>query len=73
MPIRLVASCSVEPLVWTGPLSALNPTANSAASANTIVEWPREKKNPTLRGRLPSDISFRVVLSIAEMWSASNA
>jgi len=40
---------------------------------NTTVEWPSEKKNPTLSGRLPSAISLRVVLSMALMWSASNA
>ena len=38
-----------------------------------MLEWPREKKNPTDSGRLPSAISFRVVLSMALMWSASNA
>ena len=38
-----------------------------------MVECPSEKKNPTLSGRLPSAISLRVVLSIAAMWSASNA
>ena len=38
-----------------------------------MVEWPREKKNPTPSGRRPSCISLRVVLSIAAMWSASNA
>ena len=38
-----------------------------------MVEWPNEKKYPRLRGFFPSFISFRVVLSIAEMWSASKA
>ena len=42
-------------------------------SATTIVEWPSEKKKPTATGRLPSCISLRVTLSIAEMWSASTA
>ena len=46
---------------------------SSSASPNTTDEWPREKKNPTLSGRWPSFISLRVVLSIAAMWSASNA
>lgn len=41
--------------------------------AITIVEWPSEKKYPMLSGRLPSLISLRVVLSMATMWSASNA
>ena len=40
---------------------------------NTIVEWPSEKKKPTLSGRSPRAISLRVVLSMAAMWSASNA
>jgi hypothetical protein len=39
----------------------------------TPEEWPRENQNPTDSGRLPSDISLRVVLSIAAMWSASKA
>ena len=38
-----------------------------------MVEWPSAKKKPTLSGRWPSAISFRVVLSIAAMWSASKA
>ena len=42
-------------------------------SPKTIVECPSEKKNPMESGRLPSAISLRVVLSIAEMWSASKA
>ena len=54
-------------VVLDGPLSALTPIESRNASANTIVEWPSEKKNPTLSGRLPSLIIFRVVLSIAEM------
>ena len=41
--------------------------ANRNASTNTTVECPSEKKKPTLTGLLPSDISLRVVLSIAEM------
>ena len=57
----------------TGPSSARTPTEIRNASANTIVECPSENQNPTLSGRLPSAINFRVVLSIAEMWSASNA
>ena len=42
-------------------------------SPNTTDECPSENQKPTESGRLPSDISLRVVLSIAEMWSASNA
>ena len=49
------------------------PKFSSTASANTMVEWPREKKNPTDSGRLPSWTSLRVVLSMAAMWSASKA
>ena len=46
--------------------------------ATTMVEWPREKKKPKANGRglsVPwrSSITLRVVLSIAEMWSASKA
>ena len=49
------------------------PKFSSTASTNTTLEWPREKKNPIDSGRLPSPTSLRVVLSIAAMWSASNA
>ena len=59
------AAC--EGLGRTGPLRALTPTDSSKASEKTIVECPSEKKNPTLKGRLPSLIIFRVVLSIADM------
>ena len=38
-----------------------------------MLEWPSEKKNPTLSGRWPSLMSLRVVLSMAPMWSASKA
>ena len=73
MPTRPVTPCSVEPSVSTWPASALTPRLNSSASPNTTLEWPSEKKNPTLSGRLPSAMSLRVVLSIAAMWSASKA
>ena len=49
------------------------PPTTSRPSRNTIVECPSEKKKPTLSGRWPSFMSLRVVLSIAPMWSASNA
>jgi hypothetical protein len=49
------------------------PTAMSTARARTTVEYPRAKKNPTETGRFPSAVSFRVVLSIAAIWSASKA
>jgi hypothetical protein len=44
-----------------------HPSESSSAIANTIVEWPSENQKPTLSGRRPSDISRRVVLSIAAM------
>ena len=72
-PISPVAWCSHEPSSLTAPLSPRIPTANASASTKTIVEWPSEKKKPTLSGRWPSVISLRVVLSIAPMWSASKA
>ena len=65
--------CSAELSFSSAPLSPRTPTITSAPSAKTTVEWPSEKKNPTLSGRWPSAISLRVVLSIAAMWSASNA
>ena len=39
----------------------------------TTVECPSEKKKPTPTGLRPSWSSLRVVLSMAEMWSASKA
>ena len=39
----------------------------------TIVEWPSENQKPTDSGRVFSSMSLRVVLSIAAMWSTSNA
>ena len=73
VPIQPVTLCSCEPLFSTCPSSERTPIEIRNASANTIVEWPSENQKPTLSGRLPSCISLRVVLSIAEMWSASNA
>ena len=37
------------------------------------MECPSENQKPTLSGLRPSAISLRVVLSMAEMWSASKA
>jgi hypothetical protein len=51
----------------TGPSSERTPSEISNASPKTIEECPSENQNPTLSGRLPSLISLRVVLSIAEM------
>ena len=73
MPIQLVTVCSWLPPWATCPFSARMPIANRNASTNTTVECPSENQNPTLIGRLPSAMSLRVVLSIAEMWSASKA
>ena len=73
VPIRSVTVCRPEPLLRTGPLSARSPIANRNDRPNTTEEWPSENHRPVLSGRLRSAISFRVVLSIAAMWSASNA
>ena len=70
IPVHVVQP---RPSFFTWPSSARMPKFSSTASTNTTVEWPSEKKNPTLSGRLPSWISLRVVLSMAAMWSASKA
>ncbi len=74
MPIQLVTWCRLRAVVRDRPgqRAARRPRAAGRA-AKTIVECPSENQKPTLSGRLPSDISLRVVLSIAEMWSASKA
>ena len=72
-PIRPVAHWRPEPSSSTAPLSPRMPIASTAARPNTTVECPSAKKKPTLRGRWPSAMSLRVTLSIAPMWSASNA
>src|SRR5262249_1040909 len=48
-------------------------TASPVQRPKTTVEWPSEKKKPTPTERLPRARNVRVVLSIAAMWSASNA
>ena len=53
--------------------NARAPMPSITVRAKTTDECPSEKKNPTDIGRLPSDMNFRVVLSIAAMWSASKA
>ena len=68
-----VTRCSPEWPFLTCESRARMPKLRNTANRNTTVEWPSEKKNPTLIGRLPSLISFRVVLSMAAMWSASKA
>ena len=66
-----VATVEFELLSW--PMIARAANVSPIPSANTTDEWPSENQKPTESGRLPSDMSLRVVLSIAEMWSASNA
>ena len=73
VPTTLVMLCSPELPFLTWASRPRMPKFSSTASTNTTLEWPREKKNPTESGRLPSLTSLRVVLSIAAMWSASNA
>ena len=68
VPIRLPISCRAGMSVMTDAKTAM-----TTDSATTTVEWPSEKKSPTATGRCPSDISLRVVLSMAAMWSASTA
>ncbi len=83
-PITPVNVCSPELSSSTGPTSDFTPIDSRNASANTIVEWPRENQKPTDNGFFGagaplgltatlSPISLRVVLSTAAMWSASNA
>ena len=73
VPTMLVRLCSPEPSLLTWLSRSRMPKFSRIASRNTTLEWPREKKNPTESGRLPSPTSLRVVLSMAAMWSASNA
>ena len=74
MPHRPVTCCSVDCLVLerAGQRSGC-PNASSATMTKTTELWPRLNQKPTLIGRWPSAISLRVVLSMAAMWSASNA
>ena len=69
----LVVTCRPEPECFSWVASPRIPKFNMTARRNTTEEWPREKKKPTLSGRFPSCTSFRVVLSMAAMWSASKA
>ena len=70
----------MPPMLRSSPLPPTTPSRttwiarpNARAMAKTTLEWPREKKKPTLTGFCRCWSSLRVVLSIAEMWSASNA
>ena len=67
VPMTPVTLCSAEPSFLTWLSRARMPKFSSSAMTNTMVEWPREKKKPTDRGRFPSLTSLRVVLSIAAM------
>ncbi len=69
---------SGDPASDTAAKTVFSATTMATPIATTTVEWPREKKNPNPNGRgcdVPcrSPSTFRVELSIAEMWSASNA
>jgi hypothetical protein len=73
VPHTPAACCSVElssSIPWD---RARTPTAMRNTMTKTTDEWPRLNQKPTLIGRWPSAISLRVVLSMAAMWSASNA
>ena len=52
---------------------AVIPRVNRMQSTTTIVECPSENQKPTVLAGLPRSARRRVVLSIAAMWSASNA
>ena len=60
---------------WPTTPCTIDFTARPSATAitRTTVEWPNEKKKPTPTGLRPCCRSLRVVLSMAEMWSASKA
>ena len=57
----------------TGPASARTPSASRRASPKTTLEWPSENQKPADSDRVPSPTSFRVVLSMTAIWSASKA
>ena len=67
VPMMLVVYCSCELPFLTCSSRPRMPKFSRTASTNTTLEWPREKKNPTDSGRLPSLTSLRVVLSMAAM------
>ena len=73
VPVTPVTCCSSEDSSANWPASARTPRASSATRTNTTVECPRENQKPIDNGRPPSASCLRVVLSIAAMWSASNA
>ena len=51
----------------TAPNTARAATDSPIPTTTMIVECPSAKKNPVPSCRFPSDMSLRVVLSIAEM------
>ena len=67
VPMMPVHRCSEEVLFRTVPLRARMPRLSSTARMNTIEEWPSENQKPVVRGRFPSWMSLRVVLSMAAM------
>jgi hypothetical protein len=73
VPTMLVHWCHPEEPFLTAPSTARSPKLRTTARRRTTVEWPSEKKYPTLSGRSPLWMSLRVVLSMAAMWSASKA
>ena len=73
MPTSPPYWCSGEDSSASSVPTARSPSASSRVSTTTIDEWPSENQKPTDSGRRPSAISLRVVLSMAAMWSASNA
>ena len=78
VPARPPNRCRPVPVPVTAGRTVFSATMMAAPIATTTVQWPREKKNPHPNGRgapVPcrSPMILRVVLSIAEMWSASNA
>ena len=72
-------NCSRPELLFdTAAKTVFSATMMAIPIATTMLEWPREKKKPNPNGRgrpVPcrSPRTLRVVLSIAEMWSASKA
>jgi hypothetical protein len=65
------------PPMWE-KLSNLLETADAVAATMmdvmmTIVEWPREKKVPTVTGLWPAARRRLVIRSMADIWSASKA
>ena len=67
MPINPATSCTAEPSSSTGSASAANAESEQRDQPEHHLEWPNENKNPTAKGRFPSCISLRVVLSMAAM------